>query len=497
MSDKLIVLELDGATWTVADRLIAAGRLPHLARVKQHGAWGVLRSLEPMISPALWTTIYTGKMPAEHGIQSFGSTARSLRCPRLWDILDQAGFSVGVLGSLATWPPRPVRDGFIVPDYIMALDSQTWPPGLAHLQQIAPGARLDRGQTWRYAGLAWRLLRTGVHPARLLRSSLLLLQGALERARPLNTFWRKVLAIESIRADAFFHLYRRYRPRFAAYHYHAIDAIGHFYWPYYEPASFDAPPPERDVKRYQQAIPQAYVQADALLGRLLDIMDQHTTLVLVSDHGQAAQPALSLQPSLDLPALVQFLGIQRDVLPIRIADQHYLHFQNPGRVQQTEQLLREAFIGTTRRPVFHEVARVDQCLCFALAPGALDKDAHIVFPGYGQISPRALQMHQGPPVASAHTLDGLVALYGRDVRPGQTLDNASILDVTPTMLALFGLPLARDMPGRAWWEALTLDRARTETFVDAYQLTSPGSPSPLTPQEQAILQERLRDLGYL
>jgi hypothetical protein len=135
-------------------------------------------------------------------------------------------------------------------------------------------------------------------------------------------------------------------------------------------------------------------------------------------------------------------------------------------------------------------------------PGSLDEDqdARIVFPGYGQLSTRALRMQKGPPVTSLHTLNGLIALYGRDVRPGGTLDNASILDVTPTLLALFGLPLARDMTGRVWWEALDLDRATTERYVDSYKdefIPCDASSASLTPEEQATLRDRLGDLGYI
>jgi hypothetical protein len=501
MPHKLLVLELDSATWAVADRLIAAGQLPHLARVKREGAWGILRSLEPMLSPALWTTIYTGKTAAEHGIESFGSTARSLRCRRLWDILDQAGLSVGVMGTLATWPPQPLSHGFLVPDYITALNDHTWPPHLSHLQQVMLDARLRRGNLWRYLGLTRRLLQTGVHPARLIRSGLLLLRD-LAGAPPLSVMWRKILTVEAVRADAFVHLYRRHRPRFAACHYHAIDALGHFYWRYYEPDALTFSTPERDVRRYQGVVPQAYIQADELLGRFLNLMDRETTLLVLSDHGQAAHSHAPPQSSLDLLTLIEFLGLQHEVTPLRIADHHYLHFQNPDRLPRTEELLRDAFITTPERPVFHEISRTDQRLCFKLVPGvwAGDQDEHIVFPEHGELSMRALQMRVGPPITSLHTLDGLVALYGHDVRPGQTLDAASILDVTPTALALFGLPLARDMTGRVWWEALDLDRARVERYVDSYEnvpLPHDTPPTPLTPEEQALLLDRLRDLGYL
>ncbi len=37
----------------------------------EHGTYGQLGTMEPNQSPHLWTTIATGKPPAEHGIIGF------------------------------------------------------------------------------------------------------------------------------------------------------------------------------------------------------------------------------------------------------------------------------------------------------------------------------------------------------------------------------------------------------------------------------------------
>ena len=68
---KVALIGLDGADWELIDPLIARGRLPHLARLKAGGAWGPLRSMDPMLSPLLWTTVATGKPPEQHGIIDF------------------------------------------------------------------------------------------------------------------------------------------------------------------------------------------------------------------------------------------------------------------------------------------------------------------------------------------------------------------------------------------------------------------------------------------
>ncbi len=68
---KVVWLGIDGGTFTVLDPLLEAGRLPNFARLIESGARGPLRSEKPMKSPALWTTIATGHDREEHGIGDF------------------------------------------------------------------------------------------------------------------------------------------------------------------------------------------------------------------------------------------------------------------------------------------------------------------------------------------------------------------------------------------------------------------------------------------
>jgi arylsulfatase A-like enzyme len=333
----------------------------------------------------------------------------------------------------------------------------------------------------------------------LFRSGLLTALDML-KVDPQRVLWRKYLALEAIRADAFVHLYRRYHPEFATLHYHATDTLSHFYWQYYEPDAFIPSPPGRDVKRFRGVIAQAYIQADRLLGRLLKTMDRDTTLLVLSDHGQAAYRQSVPHAFLDLPTLTDFLGIWHDTSPVLIGNQHYLHFQQTELLAQTEQLLQKAFISSTRRHAFRRVSRTARCLYFELAPevASTEKDELIVFPGHGQVSTHALRVQKGVPVTAWHTLDGIAALYGPDIRPGGRLENATILDVTPTILALFGLPVARDMTGRVWWEVLEMEQ--TERLINSYEdeaAFQQGGPSSLTAEERALLLDQLRDLGYI
>ena len=68
---RLIVIGWDGATWSVADPLSKAGRLPMLASLRAGGAEGVLETVPNMNSAPAWSTIATGIDPGRHGIFYF------------------------------------------------------------------------------------------------------------------------------------------------------------------------------------------------------------------------------------------------------------------------------------------------------------------------------------------------------------------------------------------------------------------------------------------
>jgi predicted AlkP superfamily phosphohydrolase/phosphomutase len=100
-----------------------------------------------------------------------------------------------------------------------------------------------------------------------------------------------------------------------------------------------------------------------------------------------------------------------------------------------------------------------------------------------------------------HREDGILFVNGPGIKRGARIEGASVLDVTPTVLALAGLPVARDMDGRPLTEAMS--RAFLErhpvAYIDSYEVG--GAPDgDLTPVESPIddeIKEMLRSLGYI
>lgn len=74
---RLIFLGLDGLDPQITEHLMAQGKLPNLARLKEEGSFHRLRTTFPPLSPVAWSTFATGVSPAKHNIFDFLN--RSLR----------------------------------------------------------------------------------------------------------------------------------------------------------------------------------------------------------------------------------------------------------------------------------------------------------------------------------------------------------------------------------------------------------------------------------
>ena len=67
LAKKVLLIGWDAADWKVIHPLLDAGYLPTLERLVNEGIIGNLATLDPPMSPMLWTSIATGQT-AEAGI---------------------------------------------------------------------------------------------------------------------------------------------------------------------------------------------------------------------------------------------------------------------------------------------------------------------------------------------------------------------------------------------------------------------------------------------
>ena len=98
--DRLLVLGLDGATWSVLDPMRRRGLMPNLDALLSGAAHGTLRSIIPPVTTAAWTTMMTGCGPARHGVfdHRYYDAAEGrmkvnhsgrIRVPTVWHLLSE------------------------------------------------------------------------------------------------------------------------------------------------------------------------------------------------------------------------------------------------------------------------------------------------------------------------------------------------------------------------------------------------------------------------
>ena len=146
---RVLVIAVDGADWDVLEPLLEAGRMPHLARLREGGTSGPLRTLDDIaLSPVIWTSVVTGKPPREHGITWFlVDTPEGKRVPvrshnrkvkALWNILAEQGKAPGVVGWWASAPAEDVGAGVIASDALGYHGFGRGGEGLPDAQKVHP-----------------------------------------------------------------------------------------------------------------------------------------------------------------------------------------------------------------------------------------------------------------------------------------------------------------------------------------------------------------------
>jgi len=120
LAEKILLLGWDAADWKIIRKLMDAGEMPHLERLINEGVMGNLATLQPILSPMLWSSIATGKRADKHGIYGFtepspdGSgvrpvTSTSLKAQPLWNIIEDQGLKSAVVGWFATHPANALK----------------------------------------------------------------------------------------------------------------------------------------------------------------------------------------------------------------------------------------------------------------------------------------------------------------------------------------------------------------------------------------------------
>jgi predicted AlkP superfamily phosphohydrolase/phosphomutase len=406
---RVTLIGLDGLGPAQLREAVARGKLPALARLMRRGAHGPLATLRPTEGPAIWTTVFTGRLPRDHGVKSFASyrlrgtptpfealprgarvgllekaglvtratvTATSRQRRTLWNALNAFGIAAGVVRFWGTFPPERLHGYMLSPYFHLLKDDPVrvretlYPTDL--LEEVRARAvsppDVDRALVSQFVDFSVELPRDPVP-------------------------WRRELVERALAPDLTYHragavLRAAYDPPFVATYYHGLDVVGHAFTRFAHPDRFGNVAVE-EARRYG-GVCDAYAELlSRWVGEAAQSLGPREVLLVVSGHGMEPVP-----------------------------------------------LWRRLM-------------------------GAFDSGT----PASGT--------HAGAP-------DGVLLAMGDGIRAGAVLQQASVLDVAPTVLYLMGLPVARDMEGRVITEMLEDDftRAHHLSFVPSYDAVAASGETP-------------------
>ena len=119
-NQKVMLLGIDGATWSLIKPWIQEKKLPGFAKLVANGTHAPLESTTPPLSPPAWNSIYTGTNPGKHNIFGFVKrkqksyfitpiSSKDRMATPIWRIISDCGKRCVLLNIPFSYPPDPVN----------------------------------------------------------------------------------------------------------------------------------------------------------------------------------------------------------------------------------------------------------------------------------------------------------------------------------------------------------------------------------------------------
>lgn len=526
-----ILLGLDGATWDVLGPLIDEGRLPNIEEVKEGSFSGTLKSTYPPTSGPAWVSMATGMNPGKTGVFYFLNksepnslqfdpiTSDDFRKRSLWDFLNEAGLSVGVLNYPMLNPPYEI-DGFMVSGFGATSDGNiSYPENLkSELDDVVGGYEVKVSfADPKYVGKPGKLYHD-------------LVEIIEKRERAIEYL------LETKDVDVFCGLIS------------ASDWAQHYYWKYFDDEHVDFDPETAGENDYFRKI---WERIDEVVGSVNEIAEERNAdLLLVSDHGfgpfngtfypnawleregyrtseadsmygrlrtdyfpylkKIASPIVSSFPALNSVAKTVGKKVRAsptDDLDVEnsvafATEKGFIHMaSSQGSRSDIVASLSELF---EENGLEHEIYSPEDLYtgpAIDLAPDVLYTIEGFQFalePYYPDNRSILVGEPPSPSRSGGHTMDGIFAFSGNRISSGDG-GEANITDILPTILFREDVPIPNSVDGTPLTEAFTTEfkRDRDVRYEERGSELTGRRGGVRSDGETDEVREQLQDLGYL
>ncbi|MFC4722344.1 alkaline phosphatase family protein [Geojedonia litorea] len=405
MSKKVLLIGWDAADWKLIWPLINKGHMPALKKLISRGVYGNMATMDPPYSPMLWSSVATGMTPDKHGVLGFIEvmpnlkgirpvTVESRKVKAIWNILHNQGYKSNMVGWWPSFPAEPIN-GTIVSDKFQKVKINP-----KEKSPIINGTIHPESLTKEIHDL--RMFPHEITEAHILPFLPKAAEIDQEKDKGLQSF-AKVMAENTSVHAASTYVMREKEWDFTAIYYDLIDHFCHAFMKFHPPKQHVIP--EKQFEIYKDAVMGAYRFQDMMLERTLELIDEDTTVIVMSDHG----------------------------------------FESGHR-------------------------RITKMPKYPAAP------------------------------ALEHRQFGMFVAAGPNIKQNEKVFGLGLIDVTPTLLHMFDLPIGRDMDGKP---ALDIFKEmRTPTYIDSWETVSGdfGQHENLEKVDQLSDQDTMQqliDLGYI
>ena len=300
---KSVLVGWDAADWTLAKPLLQKGALPNLTQIMSDGIHAPIASMDPPISPMLWTSIATSRWPVDHGIHGFTEwhegqvravRGTSIKVPTFWDVLESNAVPTS---TVAWWPSHPAQPsnfgGVRVSNLALSDDANWLEAGVvpASLQELYAQLRLT-------AEDIPASVMASFFPNMAIDSTDDVVRSTLKiTVHAINTHTAATLALDAARGG---HI---------SIYFDALDHYKHLAMKYHPPRLLGVD--VADFEKYQHIVDGAYRMHDLFLGKYRDLQPD-ANFIVVSDHGfrSGSSRWIQLPDHAGAPALEhQFYGM--------------------------------------------------------------------------------------------------------------------------------------------------------------------------------------------
>jgi predicted AlkP superfamily phosphohydrolase/phosphomutase len=551
MKRKVAVFGLDGITFDLMQPWLDEGKLPNLARLIAEGTSGPLRSTIPPVSASAWASFATGTNPGKHGMIDFTypdpagyrvkvSNNRTRTAPALWEIASQAGRQVGLISLPMTYPPEPVN-GFLLCSFLTPdTDGEyTYPPSLKGelLEAVGPFP-MHMSEQGR-----------GTDPARFVRS---VKEMEIERAKsvtyllqnkPWDLFSYVFETTDNLQHEVW-HLFDETHPRHDAQlaakvmpdildYYQTVDRLlgemielvpddalvvvlsDHGFGPFHKFFHINNWLAELGLLKFKHSPISLLKRLAFRLG--ITPITALRWVIRLRLSGMRKNVKRGRGRGLLKRLFLSFADVDWDrteAFSVGNFGQVYLN-ANPQRPQgpvsrdEYEALrdhiarealaLRDPVDGAQivrkvykREEVFHG-STMDRMPDLVLHT---DRARYVSFGHADFGSNKVIEPSIGQ--TGHHHMVGVLAMRGPGIRPGLTLDEASILDLAPTILHYMGLDVPDNMDGEVLTQALTEGFNHLNPVRNTVSSGKRSSDDAIyTHDEEEAVIAKLRDMGYV